>query len=85
MSADFRPRGRVRMTDGSIHGVATARKRHRCDGHLTDRADRHFMEPGERYVASALPPASSIGNTRWWHARFCADCAPVEYAEQVPR
>ena len=22
MSADFRPRGRVRMTDGSIHGVA---------------------------------------------------------------
>ena len=56
MSADFRPRGRVRMTDGSIHGVA-----------------------------SALPPASSIGNTRWWHARFCADCAPVEYAEQVSR
>jgi hypothetical protein len=79
-------RGRVSMTDGSIHGVVTSRKRHRCDGHLVDSGDVHYIEPGDRYVANALPPDNpDIGNYGWWHSRFCADCAPVEYAEEVSR
>ena len=71
---------RVAFTPGSIAGVVTARKRHRCDGHL--RRERHYIEPGEQYVANALPPDHpDIGNLGWWHARFCAACAPLKYAE----
>lgn len=70
---------RVSFTPGSIAGVVTARKRHRCQGHLSP--DLHFIEPGERYVANALPPDHpEIGNRGWWHLRVCMSCCPAEYA-----
>jgi hypothetical protein len=73
-----RGRPRVVFTFGSIAGVVTARKRYRCDSHL---ADRHFIEPGQRYVASALPPGDQdICNDRWLHERLCMDCCPIQYA-----
>ena len=75
---------RVRFTPGSIHGVVTAQKRHRCDGHLS--RDRHWIEPGDRYVANALPPDHpDVGNVGWWHSRLCMDCCPVEYAPEATR
>jgi hypothetical protein len=80
-------RSRVTFTDGSIAGLVTARKRYRCDGHLA--YERHYIKPGQQYVANALPPDNpDIGNHGWWHARFCLDCCPAEYdqrAEQVSR
>jgi hypothetical protein len=80
----MRSRGRVRLTYGSLQTVRTAKRRFRCDGHLTDPDDRHFIEPGKRYVKSSLPPNNSeIGNPEWWHLRLCQDCAPVEFAERV--
>lgn len=73
---------RVSTTPGSMQTVVTARKRRRCDGHLT--SERHWIEPGERCVASALPPDNpEVGNIGWWHAWFCMDCCPVEYTETV--
>lgn len=72
---------RVSFTPGSIAGVVTANKRHRCDGHLAD--ERHWIEPGDRYVANALPPGNSdIGNAGWWHLRVCMACCPAEYAPE---
>lgn len=54
-----------------------AQKRRPCDGHLA--RERHWIEQGDVIVWSALPPDSpEIGNTRWWHAAFCADCAPAD-------
>jgi hypothetical protein len=71
---------RVVKTFGALYGVATARKRFWCDGHLA--RERHRIMPGDRYVASALPPDHpDIGNVDWWHHRFCMDCAPIEYAD----
>lgn len=66
---------RVRKTDGALYGAPrVARKRRRCDGHLTDR---HWIEVGDLVVPSALPPDHpDIGNTGWWHHWFCIDCAP---------
>ena len=70
---------RVVTTPGSIARVVTAGKRHRCDGYLN--RDRHHIEPGDDYVATALPPGhNDIGNLGWWHHRFCMDCCPVEFA-----
>ena len=72
-------RCRVTFTDGSIQGVVTARKRHRCETHLSPD-DRHHIEVGDRYVANALPPGNQdIGNPGWWHMRVCLDCCPIEY------
>lgn len=69
---------RTRFTSGSIAGLVVARKRHLCDGHLA--RVQHHIEPGERYVASALPPGDPvIGNPGWWHLRVCLDCCPPEY------
>ena len=66
---------RTAATPGALYGVTTARKRRRCDGHLNP--ERHFIEPGEQYMASALPPGNSdICNDGWLHAHFCMDCAP---------
>jgi hypothetical protein len=76
-------RYRVGRTPEALYGVKTARRRYRCDGHLTDPEDRHFIEPGSRYVASALPPHGEFGNTRWWHHRLCGDCAPADFAAEV--
>lgn len=54
-----------------------AAKRRRCDGHLV--RDRHWIERGALIIWSALPPNDpDIGNTGWWHAAFCTDCAPAE-------
>jgi hypothetical protein len=74
-------RYRVSRTFGCLYGVVTAKKRHRCDGHMA--SETHWIEPGQKYVASALPPDSEIGNTGWWHARFCVDCAPDLYADEL--
>jgi hypothetical protein len=72
---------RVVFTFGSLSGVVTARKRHRCDSHL---ADRHFIEAGQRYVANALPPGDSdIGNDHWLHSSICMDCCPAQYAGSI--
>lgn len=69
---------RVTITHGSLTGKRTARRRYRCDGHLADK--RHWIEQGAEYVAQALPPDHpEIGNTGWWHARYCMECCPEEY------
>lgn len=71
----YRPR--VAFTPGSIQGVLTARKRHICQSHM---ADRHYIDPGQQYVANALPPDHpDIGNVGWWHLRVCLDCCPAEF------
>lgn len=65
----------VTATPGALYGKpVTARKRRRCDGHLAD--ERHWIEPGDRFVWSALPPDSDIGNPGWWHNALCLACAP---------
>jgi len=77
-----RYRFRVTKSFGALYGVRRAQKRHRCDGHMA--SERHWIEAGEMYVASALPPDDpEIGNIGWWHARFCSECAPAEYAAEV--
>ena len=60
---------------GALYGKPrVCRKRRRCDGHL---ADRHWIEPGDLLMPSALPPDDpEIGNIGWWHAFYCADCWP---------
>lgn len=67
---------RVMPTPGALYSEPReSRKRRRCDGHL---ADPHWIEVGDRVVWSALPPENpDIGNTGWWHAAFCSDCAPA--------
>ena len=71
---------RVTSTPGALYGTAVARKRYRCDGHLAD--GRHWIEVGDTYVASALPPGHpDIGNVGWWHLRLCMECAPAEHAD----
>ena len=77
----YRPR--VSFTSGSIQGVVMARKRHVCGNHLSG-VQRHYIEPGDRYVANALPPDHpDIGNPGWWHLRVCLDCCPVEHDPRV--
>jgi hypothetical protein len=71
-------RPRVAFTPGSVQGVVTARKRHICQNHMDD--EKHYIEPGDRYVANALPPDHpDIGNPGWWHLRVCLDCCPAEH------
>lgn len=70
---------RVIRTAGTLHRRATAQKRYRCDGHLYP--ERHYIEPGDLYIRSALPPDHpDIGNIGWWTHRFCMDCCPIEFA-----
>lgn len=77
-----RYRIRVAKTHGALYGAARARKRYRCDGHMA--SERHWIEAGDLYVASALPPDHpEVSNVGWWHAQFCMECAPAEYAEAV--
>jgi hypothetical protein len=69
-------RHRVSKSPEALYGPPrTLRKRRRCDGHLSDP---HMIEAGQQVVWSSLPPHSDIGNTGWWHAAFCMDCAPAE-------
>lgn len=67
---------RVIASDGALYSKPRkCRKRRRCDGHL---AERHWIEVGDLVMASALPPDDpEIGNTRWWHTWYCADCWPL--------
>lgn len=67
---------RVLATPGVLYGSPRkARKRRRCDGHLTER---HWIEVGDLFVWSALPPDhNDIGNIGWWHHAFCLDCTPI--------
>jgi hypothetical protein len=69
-------RYRVSRTSGALYGYPRrAQRRRRCDGHL---ADRHWIEVGDLYVSSALPPdTDDIGNPNWWHANYCLYCAPA--------
>ena len=69
-------RHRVTRTPSALYAEPKrARKRRRCSGHL---AEPHMIEVGDLIVWSSLPPDSDIGNEGWWHAAFCADCAPIE-------
>jgi hypothetical protein len=71
-------RPRVAFTSGSITGVVVAQKRHTCQSHLA--RDRHYIQPGDQYIANALPPHHpDIGNTGWWHLRICVDCCPASH------
>jgi hypothetical protein len=55
----------------------TARKRHRCE----DFQCKGWIEPGQRYVDSALTPNDNdIGNLGWWHAKVHL---PGEHAHQA--
>lgn len=67
---------RVTATCGALYSEPRrSAKRRRCDGHL---ADPHWISAGDPVVWSALPPGNGdIGNVGWWHAAFCADCAPL--------
>ena len=71
------PDFRVTRSTGAIYSAPReARKRRRCDGHLNPV--RHWIERGDLIVWSALPPGDDdIGNSGWWHAAYCADCAPT--------
>jgi hypothetical protein len=72
----------VTASRGAIYGVVTAQKRYHCSGHLNH--NYHYIEKGERYVASALPPHDpEVNNDRWWHLRLCRNCCPIEYIDQV--
>lgn len=77
LETPYRPR--VAFTPGSIAKVVTARRRYVCGNHLS-HVEKHYIEPGQRYVANALPPEHpDIGNDRWWHLRVCVDCCPIEH------
>ncbi len=67
----------VTASPGALYGKPRrSMKRRVCDGHLAD--ERHWIEPGDLVVWSALPPDSDdIGNIGWWHMKFCLDCAPL--------
>lgn len=64
---------------GALYGVTkAASRRYRCDGHLTFGAHR-WIEEGQSYVVSALPPDDpDVGNrdgggtrgTAWTAARL---------------
>jgi hypothetical protein len=70
---------RVVFTHGSIAKVVVAGRRYVCGSHLNP--ERHYIEPGQQYVANALPPHNpEIGNDRWRHLMVCLDCCPAEYA-----
>lgn len=73
---------RVVFSLGQLASAVTARRRHRCDGHLA--LDRHDIEPGEKYVRAALPPHSELGNETWWSSKLCLDCAPAAYDDREP-
>jgi hypothetical protein len=65
----------VTRTDGAMYSLPRkAAKRRKCDGHLAP--EPHWIERGDLIMWSALPPHSDIGNTRWWHAAYCAACWP---------
>lgn len=77
-----RYRVRVALTHGALYGVARSIKRRRCDGHMASEA--HWIEAGDRYVASALPPDHpEICNAGWWHLVFCMECAPAECVQEA--
>lgn len=75
-------RYRVTKTHGALYSPPrTLKKRRKCSGHLSDR---HMIEVGEQAIWSSLPPDNpEIGNTGWWHAVFCLDCAPAECVSSV--
>ena len=45
----------------------TARKQHRC-------ACGNAIKPGDKYIDHRCTP-DHVGNTTWWRARECAECA----------
>ena len=72
---------RVTFTPGTLTKVNRARRRFRCEGHIAPLP--HFIQPGERYVRSSLPPDHpDINNDGWWHMRFCLSCCPAEFARE---
>lgn len=76
------PWWRVTITHGALAKVNTARRRFRCEGHLAPST--HFIEPGQRYVRTSLPPDNpEINNDTWWHMRLCMDCCPVEFTTVI--
>lgn len=72
----------MRRSPEAIHTTHTASKRHRCEASPCTSGPSGWIEPGDRYVLSKLPPNSDIGNTTWWRARFHDGC--IEPREQQP-
>lgn len=75
---------RVARTSGALYGQSQVKKlrRRRCGGHLVDP---HWIEIGDRFVWSALPPDHpEIGNAGWWHAAYCLNCAPLRPDGGIP-
>lgn len=63
----------------ALHREATARKRYRCGFECGQP-----IEPGTRYVRSAIPPRTEPNDSdRWWshalHGRTFQDC-PARHA-----
>ncbi len=61
----------------AINRWRTARRRYLCDSRAAvyPLPCPRFIEAGERYVVSTLPPWAEIGNGRWWRMRLCSECA----------
>lgn len=73
----------VRVSPGVLHTERTARKRYRCGWECGAP-----IEPGTRYVRSALPPWTFPNESgHWWyqalHGHFSDGC-PV-YQPELPR
>lgn len=85
-SADYdapEPWWRVTITFGALTKVNTARRRFRCEGHIAPV--QHYIDPGQRYVRTSLPPDHpEINNDGWWHMRLCMACCPVEFTRPLP-
>jgi hypothetical protein len=71
--ADDEPRT-TRMPGGALHTRHVARKRHVCGWDCHE-----LIEPGTRYIRSALPPRTDVNESdHWWyqalHGSFPNEC-----------
>lgn len=64
------------MADEPLKSYHTARIRKYCED--THRPPFHHIEPGERYLRTALPPNSELGNEHWWTMNICKSCMTPE-------
>jgi hypothetical protein len=66
----------------TLNTFPIARKKHHCDGMQPDCAE--VIEPGTRYLRSALPPNDGdVGNVGWLNNAYCPSCAEY-YKTPVP-
>ena len=60
----------------NLRTYRTARIRKLCDGDVYQ--PYHFIEPGERYLRTSIPPHGDLGNDRWWTITTCKSCMTPE-------